>query len=109
MYYLCMCILIFLAIVGVCAICRGISGLMYRSDSSQLVVLDPMSGRREDAEFVLRNAVRRVRFYGTASRVICVDSGMDSETRRVCELVSADYPFVSICTREQLADIVKNL
>ena len=108
MYYFCMTVLVFLAVVGLCAVARSLSSLLCRETAGEIIILSPMSGHREDAEYVLRSAVRRAKLWGCPS-VICVDDGMDAETRRVCPLASRDCPMLRLCRREELSDIVNNL
>ena len=47
----------------------------------------PICGHNEEAEYLLRSAAARVKWAdnGRERRVICLDCGMDLETRMICE------------------------
>ena len=109
MYYFAVCILVFFAIVGFCVMCMRISGGLWRGVGDGILVLEPMSGHCEDAEFILRSAARKTQLSGFGSRIICVDAGMDRETRRVCELVCREYRFMKICRKSELTAMINEL
>ena len=63
----------------------------------------PVKGRCEDIESKIRAAAARVRWCdsGGAKSVICLDLGMDEETRKICEKTACDYEIVTILTKEE--------
>ena len=69
----------------------------------------PFDGRVEDAEYQLRHfsfLYRKVAGNGGDGRMICLDKGMDAETRTICELVCRDVPFMDLCTSAQLEKLI---
>lgn len=67
-----------------------------RDDSETNTLIIPIKGHKEDAEFVLRKAAIKLKWKnsGKNSSIICLDCGMDSETRKICSLVCKDYDFM---------------
>ncbi len=103
-YYLCICILAFFAVVGICESCRSIVRFFTKSDNDrEILLIEPIYQKQEDAEYILRSAAQRVKWMGKngPDRVICIDCNMDSETRKMCEIVQRDYPFIELYTREE--------
>lgn len=74
------------------AVCRAAS----RADRAYIL---PLSGRREDAEWILRRVAWQWR-WGTleATRVTVIDMGLDADTadtvRRLCDRLGFDYVLV---------------
>ena len=66
-------------------------------------ILLPMKGKCEDAEVKIRAAATSVRWIekGCAKSVICLDCGLDEESRKICEKTACDYTFVSVITKEK--------
>ena len=92
--------LILLAVVGMVEVVRGILFVFLDGKGeSGVMMIVPICGHNEEAEYLLRSAAAKTRWFSGPNnrRVICLDCGMDEETRAVCELISADYPFMEIC------------
>ena len=70
-----------------------------------------MHGHSEDAEYVLRNTVSRVSWVSGSEtkRIICLDVGMDEETRQICDIFSKEYDYIDTCTVEEFEDYVLKL
>ena len=93
-------ILVILAIVGICDILR--MAVLFFIDAGQkkeysyLVI--PIYGFCEDIEDKIRASAAKLRWCDSccAKRIICLDCGMDTETRRICEKTASDYSFISI-------------
>ena len=90
-------ILILLAIVGLTEIFRLLSFRFLRTrNRGTLYWVISFSGHDEEAELALKNAL-----------VLCVDRGMDEETRKVCRIISSENLDVHICKPEELAEILE--
>lgn len=64
-------------------------------------------GHDEEAEIALRSVMERIKWMGCGEiSVVCVDCGMDEETRRICELLAEEYPQIRICIPSDLDGIV---
>lgn len=63
----------------------------------------PVKGKCADIESRIRACAARVRWCdsGGAKTVICLDLGMDDETRKICEKTASDYEIVTILTKEE--------
>lgn len=110
MFYICICILTFFAVIGVCSLCRGIMRLSAKNRSGELVLIEPIKGDRTDAEFLLRSAASKAMWLcgRSAGSVCCLDCGMDGETRKICETLCCEYPCMNLCTKEELCRIIEN-
>ena len=112
MYILGMIILTFFAVIGVCGVCRGIvRGLSKPENEREIILIEPIKGEQENAEYLLRRAAQKVLWMGrhAPDRVIALDCNMDSTTRRVCRLVCSDYPFMELCTKEELRERIDKI
>lgn len=92
-------ILIMLAIIGLAEVARVVVLFFMRSKKDKEVILVvPISGHDEEAELVLRHAAARVKWIsgGRFRKVVCLDCGMDEETRKICSLVCSDYHFMEM-------------
>ena len=47
----------------------------------------------------LRAAVQRLKWMGgrEEKQVLCLDCGMDGETRRICEAMAREYDIIELC------------
>ena len=70
-------------------------------------IVVPIGEHREEAETILRSAVLRLRWLGVGEpgEILCVDCGMDEETRRICEAVCRESPFVQILKAEEIEEV----
>lgn len=71
------------------------------------VVWVPVSfqGHVENAEMQLRQAVHRLQTWPGDKVLLCIDCGMDEETRRVCELFAQDFPVCRVVTPDEVASL----
>ena len=85
---------------GIVSCLRGAVWLLMRPlKDSETVIRVYMNGKSEDVEFTLRAAVNRIRWLcGNApgGKILCIDRGMDAESRRICEILSEKYPVIRI-------------
>lgn len=112
MFYFSICVLSLFALIGVIQVCRGIVQAVTRShDEREIILIEPIRKKQEDAEFQLRNAARKVMWMGrfAPDRVICLDCNMDSETRKLCKLVCSEYPFMQLCSKDEVYDRIEKL
>lgn len=96
---------VLLGLIGVTEVVRLIVFWMLSPGRGvKMLIVVPVFGHDEEAEFVLRSAAQRAKWMGgkDEKRVLCVDCGMDEETRHVCELVCREYRFMELVTPDQL-------
>ena len=98
-------LVVLLAVVGAAQICRTLAQLVLRTkgDNNAMMIV-PISGHNEEAELLLRSAAARIQWQQgrQLQQVICLDCGMDEETREVCTRISEDYPFMEVCSVQEL-------
>ena len=91
-------VLAVLCIAGMTAMMETLCDWLLQPEKEDpMIVLIPMRGHCEDAEAVLRGAVYRMRRWNTENPLLlCVDCGMDAETRVICSRIcmDADIPLV---------------
>lgn len=90
---------IILAIIGLIDLVRMVALFFLRTESDKnMLFVIPIEGHNEEAEALLRHAAARVKWFGGGRfrKIVCLDCGMDAETRKICELVCKDYPFLEI-------------
>lgn len=101
------CICAALMVLGAVDICRLLSLHIYKpnkEDFSMLIV--PISSHNEEAEMLIRSAAARVNWScGSPKRLICLDCGMDDETRRVCQTLISEYSFLEIKNVEDFNEL----
>ncbi len=99
------CVFAIFAVIGAAEILRMILLRVLKTDRpGRLMLTLSFSGRDEQAELRLRSALERASWMPGGAKVVCLDRGMDEETRRVCEMVCGDHPGVILCTPD---DFVK--
>ncbi len=71
-------------------------------------LMTPVKGKRPDAEFMLRSLASKVKWMGKfrPTRVICLDCGVDEETKNICLAVCREYPFMEYMTKEEFEEIL---
>jgi len=100
-----------LIIIGIIEVFRLLSLIILRTkDNSSVMIIVPISGKDEKAEFLLRNAVAKIKWLGAAGskKIICLDINMDPETRKICEIIKNEYEFIEICCSEELNKVFYN-
>ena len=112
MQIVCMGILIFFIILGMADFVRlFILWSLKDKDDLNTTLVIPLTEDKcnSSAEIILRRAIARVIWDNTynKSNLICLDCGMDDETKQICKLICKDYDFVEIYELEDLdSDII---
>ena len=102
--------LVIFAVIGVIAFVREISYLIFKSKSdNSILFITPISGRCEDAEYMLRCAAAKVKWVscGKNDYVICLDCNMDEETKIVCENICKEYGFVKMMSKNEFIKMLE--
>lgn len=103
-------ILVLLAIVGLTEVFRLLAFRFLRTrNRGKLFWVLSFQGHDEEAELALKNALEHLRWLDSTQEklVLCIDHGMDEETREVCRIVSSENLDVRICTPEEVAEILE--
>ncbi len=92
MYILGMIILIFFAIIGICAFITSILDHCYHGEHESLLIIDNLSA--ETAEARIRSAARICQHHkGMKLRCICSE---DDPAYDICALMQKEYPLIEI-------------
>ena len=102
MYILSMIILIFFAIIGLCAFITAVIDSMHSGAGELLIILRELS--EDNAEARVRKAAGICRNC-RGSRIICVCE-KDSPEESICEMLKRDHPFITICGKDDLKDVL---
>lgn len=97
--------IVLFVIIGLTEFCRVLIMWLYKPrHAKKLTMIVTMGGHEEDAEFIMKSAVEKLRWMGgpEQKQLICLDIGMDDETKEVCQMICSRYPFVEICNVDQL-------
>ncbi len=98
-------LMIFLSIAGLISITKAVISLILtpKNDTS-VVVVSSIGKNCENAEFILRSWGERSKWqHGkNLQKIICLDRGMDENTRRICKSLSAEYENMSVMTVDEL-------
>jgi hypothetical protein len=96
------CIFAILAVIGTVEVIRAVWRCILKTkNQGKLVLMLPLTGHEEQAEAIIRSAMDRTDWIGGGAQVVCLDCGMDIETRRICEIICADNPEIILCTPEE--------
>ena len=101
--------LVFFLVLGLNETCRLLLMWLLKPEKiAESVLLIPLSGHVEDAEYLLRGAAEPFRWekHKQPRRFICVDGGMDRETLEICRCLQKELPFLEICRPEELSGIL---
>lgn len=93
MVILCMIILIFFAIIGICAFITSILDCCYHGEHESVLVIEGLS--TENAEARIRSAARICQHHkGMTLRCVCRE---DDPAYGICCLMQKEYPWMEIC------------
>lgn len=100
-------LLVFFLIMGLVETCRLLLLWLLRPEKmEEAALVVPLTGHVEDAEYLLRSAAQSFQWDRTRcpKRLLCVDGGMDQETKEICLHLQRELPFLEICTPEELKE-----
>ncbi len=90
-------ILLLAAVVGFAHILKLCEGFILRSNQPvSVITVAPLAGHIEDMELLARE-LRTGNNKRRQTRVLLVDTGMDAQTRAVCEKLSKDFDDLILC------------
>lgn len=92
MYILCMIILIFFAIIGLCAFITALIDAFYKTDGETVLTLKNISA--DNAENRIRSAARICQRH-KGMRLICI-CDEENPAYDICRLMQKEYPFLEI-------------
>lgn len=101
--------LLCLVLIGAVSIMHKIALKMVMPHRPQdLLLLLPISEKNEELELVLRNADLRARIFGgkLCRKVLVLDCGMDTESRKICEAACRDSDAMILCGCDELSELL---
>lgn len=103
-------IVLSLAAVGLLAICWKLAdALLEPQYQTAMTIVLPLHGHIENLEQQLRYFAAQYKKISKNTEVgwvICLDEGMDEETRIICENTCAGYSFMNLCNRSQMEKLI---
>lgn len=93
MYIFCLIILIFFAIIGICAFITSLLDHCYHGEHESTLVIGGLSA--ENAEARIRSAARICQHHkGMKLRCVCSE---ENPAYDICKLMQKEYPLMEIC------------
>lgn len=102
---------ILLMIFGIVEICHMILIHTYKkSNQTTTILIVPLYSYTDDAEMIIRNVATKIKWNNcVTSRLICLDCGMNDNTKKICENLMFTYSFLEIKTLDELSEILTSL
>ena len=100
-------VFVILSILGLISIIRKIILWLLKYDDGEIITVIPIKGHCENVEYRIRCAYERANWSSENHRIICIDKGMDDETRILCHKI-CDRFGIEIINSPTLAQAAKN-
>ncbi len=94
-------VLIILSLLILAIFIKNIINTMEYNENGADNIFISLKGHKDDIEFMLRNAVSDVKWKNRHKNIICLDYGMDEETKKICSLMSKDYDFIYLKNKSE--------
>lgn len=105
MYILCMIVLVFLAMIGLCAFFLSIVRIFTdRYDENEYLIVIPKV-RAENAEYGIRSAIRKINDIGSG-RILCLCEENDTEANDICQRMKSECPHLEIVSKFEMNQIL---
>lgn len=98
-------ILIIFAVIGIIHTVKELTYFLYRNNNqSNIVILTPIKGSNENAEYILRGAAEKIRWLckNRNDSILCIDCNMNKETREICETLCREYGFIKLIDKSEI-------
>ena len=98
-------ILIIFAVIGIIHLVKEITYFLFRGkDESNIVLLSPIKGKNENAEYILRGAAEKIKWLcrNRNDCILCIDCDMDYETKKICEALCREYGFIRLIDKSEI-------
>ena len=100
-------VFVILSIFGLVSIVRKIIMWLLKYDDGEIITVIPIKGHCENIEYRIRCAYERANWSSENHRIICLDKGMDAETRILCNKI-CDRFGIEIIISPTLVQAVEN-
>lgn len=91
--------------MGIIYCVREITYFLYKNKNNcSIIIVTPLEGENQNAEFILRGAASRLRWFcrGGKDCILCLDCDMDEETENICKALCKEYGFIRMIKRLNL-------
>lgn len=75
---------VMLSILGLVTVVKNLVLWALKYDEGNIITVIPIEGHCESVEYRIRCAYEKANWSAANSRIICLDKGMDKETREIC-------------------------
>lgn len=102
---------ILLALLGIAYFTKFIILKFFNIDKNcTSITIIPLRGHNENVEYVVRKEIAKIEWksFSPYSEIICLDCGMDRETRKICDLLCSDYSFIKLQDLKHLVECERN-
>lgn len=101
MYILSMIVLVFFAMIGLCAFILSIVRIFTdRYDENEYLIVIP-NIKAENAEYGIRSAIRKINDIGRG-RILCLCEKNDTEATDICQRMKNECPHLEIVSKVEL-------
>ena len=102
-----LCLSLLLILGAVEAIRILLRALLRTQKTGKICFLLSFRGHEEEAELALRSAVQKMKWLGgrEEKQILCLDGGMDEETREICERMAEQYGIIEIREMPKKEDV----
>lgn len=80
---------------------------LLKYDDGEIITVIPIKGHCENIEYRIRCAYEKANWSSENHHIICLDKGMDDETRRLCSKI-CDRFGIEIISSPTLVQVAKN-
>ncbi len=108
MYIFSCVLLIIFAVFGAVSLVRELSLRIFTNKKDCSVIIVTPLNKTDEAEFVLRSALSRLRWSNKNENVsVCVNAELDEKTRLICETVCREYGFKGLISPNEAIKLLK--
>lgn len=92
------CLSLLLILGAVEAVRIFLRALLHTGKTGKIYFILAFRGHDEETELALRAAVQKLKWLGGGDekKILCLDCGMDEETREICERLAEQYGIIEI-------------
>ena len=101
-------VVILFAICGFIQVLKSVILRLYKSKGDRTILLIAPFGNNDfDAEYTLRSCIAKIRWTGKSGpqKVICLDAGMNENSKKICELMHKKYEYLEIMSTEEFISL----
>lgn len=104
-------IITILCAIGISEIIRMVENRIIKKENSHIISIIPLNGHVENVEYIIRSAIAEIDIKKSynKSNIILINVNIDSETKKICELMCSKFPCITICKKDELTNIIRSI